>query len=246
MSLRIGAWPTSPDLPSSLLDTSYREEIKEPVFSRRHWRWDRGNLDVPTDRPSAWDTTSPFDPDVLNSLRQRPADVMEAANKAAIVAVRDYVAKRARPVAGPGILVSAIASATTKHVTFRRQKPTGDHYAEAVRDLEQVREDAIEDGWPEPNDVAIDAARKLLDLMHEHFPQPYSVYPSHNGGVCLQPPGGERWSFLVICEPDGKILCSADRPRRPWQVRFPAFDRARGSGLILKALHDNCLDLSVP
>ena len=127
-----------------------------------------------------------------------------------------------------------------------RQEPTVDHYHEAVRELKLVRDEAVEDGWPVPNDVAVDNATKLLDLMHEHFPQRYHVYPSHNGGVCLEPPGGKRSSFLVICEADGKILCSADRPRRPWQVRFPEFDRARGSGLILKALHDNRLGLSVP
>jgi len=191
-----------------------------------------------TDEPWALSTTAPSEPGELDVLRGIPADMIEAA--------RDYVAHQPGRVAGLSIQISAPALAPTERIPLRYEEPTVDHYAEAVRELEQVRKHAIEDRWPEPNDVALDNARRLLDHMHEHFPQEYYVYPSHNGGVCLQPPGGDEWSFLVICEPDGKLLCSADRPKRSWQVRFPSFDRALGSGLILKALHDDCLDISVP
>ena len=234
MSLRIGVSSTSPELSSSLLDTRYRQEIKDPVFPRRNWRWDH------MDKPWALGTTAPFEPGELDALRGVSADVTKAARKAA----RDFFAHQTGRVAGLSILSPAPALAPTERIPLRYEEPTV--YAEAVRELEQVRKHAIEDGWPEPNDLAVDNARRLLDHMHEHFPQQYYVYPSHNGGVCLQPPGGDEWSFLVICEPDGKLLCSADRPKRPWQVRFPSFDRALGSGLILKALHDDCLDISVP
>ena len=122
---------------------------------------------------------------------------------------------------------------------FQHDRDVPDHLQEAVNDLAQVRQAAVEDGWPEPNDEAVRNAENLLHFMYDHFPQRFSVYPGHRGGVCIHAHGGKWWSFLVICENDGGALFSANRPIRSWQVRLSEAQQARRSGLLLKALHDN-------
>ena len=117
----------------------------------------------------------------------------------------------------------------------------------ALEQLGEVHEDAAEEGLPEPSQQAMDAAEQLLRLTYNDFPNhEVSVYPDDDGSVCIYAPGGKRWSFLMICAPSGGILCSANRPQRPWQVRFSDYGDAKRSGLLLKALHDNELGALVP
>ena len=117
----------------------------------------------------------------------------------------------------------------------------------ALEQLREVHEDAAEEGLPEPSQKAIATAEQLLRLTYQEFPDhEVSVYPDDDGSVCIYAPGGKRWSFLMICAPSGGILCSANRPQRPWQIRFSGHRDARRSGLLLKALHDNELGAPVP
>lgn len=78
---------------------------------------------------------------------------------------------------------------------------------EALRDLREARDEAREEGLPEPSDTAIANAERLLKAMYEIYPQRFEVYPTPDGAIVVDAPGGFGRSFVVFCEPTGGALC---------------------------------------
>lgn len=77
----------------------------------------------------------------------------------------------------------------------------------AARDLEEVIEEAREEGFPVPSDCALKYARTILYAVYELSPRRYEVYPTPDGEVAIDAPGGFGRSVLLLCESDGGALC---------------------------------------
>lgn len=78
---------------------------------------------------------------------------------------------------------------------------------DALDDLEGVNTDAREEGFPIPSDVASGNARQLLHSMYRMLPRRYEVYPTPDGEVAIDVPGGFGRSVLLLCESNGGVLC---------------------------------------
>jgi len=78
---------------------------------------------------------------------------------------------------------------------------------DALQDLREARDEAREEGFPEPSDMAIANAERLLKAMYEIYPQRFEVYPTPDGAIVVDAPGGFGRSFVVFCEPTGGALC---------------------------------------
>ena len=78
---------------------------------------------------------------------------------------------------------------------------------DAMHDLDEAREEAREEGFSAPSDVALRNARLLLPAMYDISPRRFEVYPMPDGEVAIDAPGGQGRSALLLCESGGSVLC---------------------------------------
>lgn len=78
---------------------------------------------------------------------------------------------------------------------------------EAMRDLDEVNEEAEEEGYPVPAELAATNARRLLTEMYGMSPRRYEVYPDLDGYIAVDTSDGNGQSVVVICESAGSALC---------------------------------------
>lgn len=77
----------------------------------------------------------------------------------------------------------------------------------ALNDLKSVKEEAEEEGFPPPSDIAISNANQLLRQMYDTLPCRFEVYPTPDGEVAIDAPGDHGRSVILLCSFDGGALC---------------------------------------
>ncbi len=82
--------------------------------------------------------------------------------------------------------------------------------ADALRDLDEVRDEAREEGFPEPSEPAVDNAGRLLRRMFAISRRRYEIYPTPDGEVALDAPDGRGQSVLLLCASAGGVQCLVD------------------------------------
>ena len=78
---------------------------------------------------------------------------------------------------------------------------------EALKDLDETRDEAREEGVPVPSNIAVEHARMILCAVYKISPRRYEVYPTPDGEVAIDAPGGFGRSVLLLCDSDGGALC---------------------------------------
>ena len=79
----------------------------------------------------------------------------------------------------------------------------------ALADLAGAVDEANEDGFDPPSDLALRTADPLLRGMYGHRRCRFDVYPTQDREVAIY--ALERgWSVLVLCGSDGSVCCSVD------------------------------------
>lgn len=78
--------------------------------------------------------------------------------------------------------------------------------ADALRDLGEVKDEAREEGYPTPADVACKNANRLLKEMYRLSQRRFEVYPMPDGEVAIDASGGQGNSVLLLCDSDGGAL----------------------------------------
>ena len=82
--------------------------------------------------------------------------------------------------------------------------------SDALIDLSDVREEAREDGFTEPSDLALRNAERLLRAMYDILPWRYEVYPMSYGKVAIHTSNGQGASVMALCESDGGAMWVAN------------------------------------
>ncbi len=78
---------------------------------------------------------------------------------------------------------------------------------DALSDLNKASDEARDDKFPIPSDLALANARRLLLAMYEFSTQRFEVYPTPDGEVAVDATGGRGRSVLLLCNSDGGALC---------------------------------------
>ena len=81
---------------------------------------------------------------------------------------------------------------------------------DAMRDLRDAGEEAREEGFPAPSDLAMANAERLLRAMYQISPRRFEVYPTPDGEIAIDAPDGNGQSVLLLCESNGGALCLAN------------------------------------
>ena len=91
---------------------------------------------------------------------------------------------------------------------------------DALFDLDSVTAEAREEGLPIPSDLALANARRLLLAIYRLSPQRFEVYPTPDGEVAIDAPGGQGRSVLLLCDSDGTALCLVNMNGRHRRARY--------------------------
>ena len=93
----------------------------------------------------------------------------------------------------------------------------------SLSDLDGAAEEAAEQGFPQPSDLALTNARRLLQDLYRLCPRRLEVYPTPDSEIALVVPGGHGRSVLILCKSQGGVLCSVNLNGRH---RRAAYDTA--------------------
>ena len=78
---------------------------------------------------------------------------------------------------------------------------------DALYDLREAKDEALEEGFPVPSEIALENAERLLREMYLISPRRYEVYPTPDGEIAIDAPGGYGRSVLLLCDSEGSALC---------------------------------------
>ena len=122
-----------------------------------------------------------------------------------------------------------------REIRKQRQTSKDTKLEEALQDLRDARDEAREEGFPEPSDTAIANAERLLKAMYAIAPQRFEIYPTPDGAIAIDAPCGYGRSFVVFCEPTGGALCMLNLDDEHRSARYDA-TRTLPDGFVREAL----------
>ena len=91
---------------------------------------------------------------------------------------------------------------------------------DALRDLDEAVAEAREEGFPAPSDETLEDARRLLLALHDISPRRFEIYPTPDGEIALDAPGGGNCSVVLLCGPDGGALCLVNMDGRHRRAHY--------------------------
>lgn len=92
--------------------------------------------------------------------------------------------------------------------------------ADALRDLDEVVDEAEEEGFPTPKEIALDNAKRLLREVYAISPRRFEVYPMPDGEVAIDAPDGKGSSVLLLCDSEGGALCLVNMKGKHRRARY--------------------------
>ena len=107
----------------------------------------------------------------------------------------------------------------------------------ALRDLSEVVEEAKEEDYLVPNEIAVSNADRLLRKMYDILPLRYEVYPMPDGEVAIDAPTRLRSSVVVLCDSDGGALCLVNINGDSKRARYSTAE-SLPDGFIYEALNE--------
>ncbi len=96
---------------------------------------------------------------------------------------------------------------------------------EALRDLEEVKIEAREEGFPPPADIALANAGRLLKDLYAIAPRRFEAYPTPDGEIAIDAPDGRGRSVLLFCASDGGALCLVNMNGDHRRARYSTADK---------------------
>lgn len=90
----------------------------------------------------------------------------------------------------------------------------------ALRDLDVAEREALEEGFPAPSYLALENARRLLLAIYKIARRRFEVYPTPDGEVAIDAPGGPRRSVLLLCDSNGGVLCLVNANGKHRRARY--------------------------
>ena len=91
---------------------------------------------------------------------------------------------------------------------------------DALNDLDEAAAEAQDEKFPIPSDLALANARRLLLAMYKLLPRRFEVYPTPDGEVAIDAPGGRGRSVLLLCDSDGGALCLVNIDGKHRRARY--------------------------
>ncbi len=104
-------------------------------------------------------------------------------------------------------------------------------------DLREASDEAREEGYPIPSEMALHNAERLLKELYNASPRHFEVYPTPDGEIAIDAPGGYNRSVLLLCDSQGGALCLVNINGNHRRARYSSSERLP-DGFIHEALTD--------
>lgn len=108
---------------------------------------------------------------------------------------------------------------------------------DALLDLREARNEASEEGFPEPSDMALENAERLLREMYWISPRRFEVYPMPDGEIAIDASDWQRRSVLLLCDSEGGALCLVNMNGPHRRARYST-TKTLPDGFVREALAD--------
>ena len=105
----------------------------------------------------------------------------------------------------------------------------------ALNDLHESKVEAHEEGNPIPSDKALEYAERILKAMYCISPRRYEVYPTPDGEIAIDAPGGYNCSVLLLCDSQGGALCLVNMNGNHRRARYSSSEKLP-DGFVREAL----------
>ena len=97
--------------------------------------------------------------------------------------------------------------------------------ANALHDLDELNDEADEEGIEPPSGSAIANADRLIREIYDILPRQYLVELLPEGIIAITVPGGFRRSVILLCESDSGALCSVNMSGKYRRKRYAHADQ---------------------
>ena len=91
---------------------------------------------------------------------------------------------------------------------------------EALVDLRATPNEAMDEGYSEPTQLALANAERILRRMYALLPTRLEVYPTPDGELAVVAPGSPRCSVMVLCDAEGGALCMVNMDGEHRRARY--------------------------
>ncbi len=91
---------------------------------------------------------------------------------------------------------------------------------DALRDLREARDEARDEGFPQPSKIALENAERLLRGMYGIFPRRFEVYPTPDGEIAIDAPDGQGRSVILLCDSEEGALCMVNMNGHHRRARY--------------------------
>lgn len=95
---------------------------------------------------------------------------------------------------------------------------------DAMADLRSAPEEATEEGYPLPGEIALSNAKRILQRLYTLWPTRFEVYPTPDGEIAVVAPGGFGRSVMVLCDSQGGALCMVNLNGKHRRARYSSAD----------------------
>lgn len=95
---------------------------------------------------------------------------------------------------------------------------------DAMADLHSAPNEAVEEGYPPPEEIALFNAERLVRQLYALWPNRLEVYPTPDGEIAVVAPGGFGRSVMVLCDSQGGALCMVSLKGKNRRARYSNAD----------------------
>ena len=95
---------------------------------------------------------------------------------------------------------------------------------DAVADLRSAPEEATDEGYPPPKEIALSNAEGILQRLYALWPTRFEVHPTPDGEIAVVAPGGFGRSVMVLCDSEGGALCMVNLNGTHRRARYSSAD----------------------
>ncbi len=113
-----------------------------------------------------------------------------------------------------------------------------DDVSASLNDLREVVNEAVEEGFSIPSDLAFENTEHLLNRMFEFLTRRCEVYPTPDGEIAIDIPNGRGSSIILLCNSEGGVLCLVNLGGSHRRKSYPSADAVPD-----KFLRDCLMDL---
>lgn len=106
-----------------------------------------------------------------------------------------------------------------------RTTPLPQDLEAALEDLRTVPAEAAEEGYPQPTQLALSNAKRVLHDMYALSSLRLDTYPTPDGEVAIVAPGKSRSSVMVLCGSNGDALCMVNMDGEHRRARYSTAER---------------------